>query len=68
MHPRPPTARKLRKLDSCKQLLTRKQRRAGHQSDRQQQLCARKFAGFGEADTARRADEEHCTDVRLKCA
>src|SRR5215471_15322528 len=33
-------------------------------------LCSRKesFAGFGQADTARRADEEHCTDARLKCA
>jgi hypothetical protein len=31
-------------------------------------LCARKepFAGFSQADTARRAHEEHCTDARLK--
>src|SRR5262249_15634081 len=31
-------------------------------------LCARKksFTGFGQADTARRADEERCTDARLK--
>ena len=33
-------------------------------------LCARKepFAGFGQSDAARRANEEHCTDARLKCA
>src|SRR5262249_53756893 len=34
----------------------------------QRALCARKksFTGFGQADTARRADEERCTDARLK--
>src|SRR5712664_3893088 len=33
-------------------------------------LCARKesFAGFGQAETARRADEKCCADARLKCA
>src|SRR5258706_13068999 len=33
-------------------------------------LATRKesVAGFGQADTARRADEEHCTDARLKGA
>ena len=33
-------------------------------------LCAREksFAGFAQADTARRADEECCADARLKCA
>jgi hypothetical protein len=32
--------------------------------------CARKesFAGFGQADTAGRADEQHCADARLECA
>src|SRR5262249_6714869 len=31
-------------------------------------LCARKksFTRFGQADTARRADDERCTDARLK--
>src|SRR5215467_3207835 len=33
-------------------------------------LCARKesLAGFGQADTAGRADEEQCTDAPLECA
>jgi hypothetical protein len=33
-------------------------------------LCARKesLPGFGHADTARGADEQHCADARLECA